>query len=92
MIREDNQCPFFFAGNLQVSQLTKRIDTKFFYQRIHFYEKQSIPGKLLKIVTKDNTVGFRTKNIDVSTFERPKKEVDGGIQIRIRMLRKYITK
>ena len=89
LIGEDNQGAIFLAENLQVSQRTKHIDTKFHFIREFISTSNEIQyGKLFKIDTKYNTADIGTKNVDVQTFIRHEKEIDQGMV----ELRKYITK
>ena len=89
LIGEDNQGTIFLAENLQVSQRTKHIDTKFHFIREFISNMNQVQqGKLFKIDTKENTADIGTKNVNVQTYVKHEKEIDGGM----RNLRKYITK
>ena len=62
LIGEDNQGAIFLAANLQVSQRTKHIDTKFhFIRKFISTSKEAQHGKLFKIDTKDNTADIGIK-------------------------------
>ena len=77
------------AENLQVSQRTKHIDTKFHFIREFISTANGVQhGQLFKIDTKENTADIGTKNVDIQTFIKHEKEIDGAM----RNLRKYITK
>ena len=88
LIGEDNQGAISLAENLQVSQHTKHIDTKFHFIGEFISTSNEVQrGKLFKIDTKDKTAVIGTKNVDVQTFIKHEKEIDDGMK----ELRKYIT-